>query len=153
MFTEVQKFSKWWMVAIGGSMVFPILAILNYENPFRGEIFDNYGILFVLLIQLLLLILFALLTLKVEVTSDGVVMSYFPLFVHNHFEWSEIQHAKVLDYGFVGGWGIRFWTKYGKVYNTRGSKGVEFVLKNGKHFVIGTQQPEEWKKLLKKHWE
>ena len=55
----------------------------------------------------------------------------------------------MFDYGFVGGWGVRMWTKYGTVYNTKGSKGLLVELNNGKTFVIGTQKEDELKMFLK----
>lgn len=53
---------------------------------------------------------------------------------------------KVINYGFVGGWGIRLWTKYGTVYNVSGNKGLFIKLKNGKTMVIGTQKSQELEK-------
>ena len=63
--------------------------------------------------------------------------------------WTEIKSVKLLDYGFVGGWGIRFWTKYGTVYNIRGSKGLLLEFSDGKTIVVGTQKEEELKFFLK----
>ena len=74
-------------------------------------------------------------------------MRFFP-FVKKEFQWSEIQKSKVVNYGFVGGWGIRLFTKYGTVYNIRGNKGLAIELKNGKKYLIGTQKEEEMKKFI-----
>ena len=57
--------------------------------------------------------------------------------------------AKVdLDYGFIGGYGIRLWTKYGTVYNTSGKIGLAITLNNGDKFLIGTQKSDELKLFL-----
>ena len=65
-------------------------------------------------------------------------------------KWYEIEKADVVNYGFVGGWGIRPWTKYGTVYNIRGNKGLAIALFDGQRFVIGTQKEAELKKILLK---
>ena len=64
--------------------------------------------------------------------------------------WNEIKSTKVVNCGLVGGWGIRLWTKYGTVYNTKGNKGLAIELKNGKKFLIGTQKETELNKILDK---
>lgn len=63
-------------------------------------------------------------------------------------EWEDVKQAKVVDYGFVGGWGIRFGTEYGTVYNIKGKKGLAIELNNGKKFLIGTQKEEELNEVL-----
>ena len=56
----------------------------------------------------------------------------------------------MINYGFVGGWGIRLFTDYGTVYNTRGNKGLALKLQNGKRLVIGTQREDELKSVIQK---
>lgn len=66
-------------------------------------------------------------------------------------EWSNIEHAEMLDYGFVGGYGVRIGTKYGTVYNVKGRMGLALVLKSGKKLLIGTQRPDEMIEIVKLH--
>lgn len=56
---------------------------------------------------------------------------------------AKLKKQPFVNYGFVGGWGIRPWTRYGTVYNTRGQEGLAIELKNGKKFLIGTQNQAE----------
>ena len=63
--------------------------------------------------------------------------------------WKEIKSVKLFDYGFGGGWGVRFWTKHGTVYNIKGSKGLLLEFLDGKTIVVGTQKEEELKFFLK----
>ena len=86
--------------------------------------------------------------LKTEINEQGITMHFRP-FTKRQIAWQEIENAKVLDYGFVGGWGIRLWTNYGTVYNTKGSKGLALELKDGKKLLIGTQNPEKLEEVLK----
>lgn len=76
-------------------------------------------------------------------------MSFFP-FVRKKVNWNEIKNIEVINYGFVGGWGIRLWTKYGTVYNMKGNKGLAIELNNGKKFLIGTQKETELRKFMEK---
>lgn len=152
MFTEVQKFSKWWMFIIGATTIFPVAILIKEDISLQSLLGDNLGLLIVIALQIVLTVGFGLFKLTVNVTDEGVEFRFFPFFVQKSFTWDEVKDARVLDYGFVGGWGIRLWTRYGTVYNTRGNKGVEFHLTNGKHFLIGTQRPDEWKRLLETHW-
>jgi len=71
-------------------------------------------------------------------------------FVNKKVNWEEIEHLEVLNYGFVGGWGIRVATKYGTVYNTSGKIGLAIKLKNGKKFLLGTQKENELKTIVEK---
>ncbi|WP_253187464.1 hypothetical protein [Mangrovimonas sp. DI 80] len=87
--------------------------------------------------------------LTTRINKSGIEMSFFP-FVKKTTKWSDIKTAQVINYGFVGGWGIRLWTKYGTVYNMKGNKGLAIELLNGKKFLIGTQKEAELTSLLKK---
>jgi hypothetical protein len=69
-------------------------------------------------------------------------------FVKKTIYWRDVEKAEVINYGWVGGWGLRKSRKYGTVYNTSGSKGLHLVLKNGKQMVIGTQKEKELKAFL-----
>lgn len=87
--------------------------------------------------------------LKTTIDSQGIQMQFYP-FVSKHIRWEQIKNIKVVNYGFEGGWGIRFWTKYGTIYNIKGNKGLAIELQNGKRFLIGTEKEFELKQLLEK---
>lgn len=92
-------------------------------------------------ISLGLLVLFLALKMTTTITDTEITVKYVP-FVTRKWKWSELKTAKVIDYGFVGGWGIRVWTDYGTVYNVKGSKGLHIKIAD-KQYVIGTQNEEE----------
>lgn len=62
--------------------------------------------------------------------------------------WTNVEHAEVLDYGFVGGFGTRLSLRYGTVYNIWGKMGLALKLKNGSKLLIGTQKPKEMKECV-----
>ena len=105
------------------------------------------GSLSALIILFLVIVLFVVLNMKTTITQKSIQLVYFP-FVWKTINIDNIASMEVINYGFVGGWGIRLWTSYGTVYNTRGNKGLHIKLKNGKQLVIGTQKPEELEKVV-----
>jgi hypothetical protein len=85
--------------------------------------------------------------LKTEIDEDSIRIKFFP-FANKVFHWKDIAKAEVVNYGFVGGWGIRIGTKYGTVYNIKGQQGLAIQLKNGKKRCIGTQKEAELKAVI-----
>jgi len=144
LFTEKQRFNQWWLwLLLAVSSATPI--IIFYKEYTNDTVSSNN--LWALIIIFLAIILFAVLRMKTVVTKENIQLTQYP-FVWRTINFSDIDTMKVINYGFVGGWGIRFWTKYGTVYNVRGNKGLHIKLKNGKQFVIGTQKPQELEKVV-----
>lgn len=85
--------------------------------------------------------------LTTTVNQKSIEIKFFP-FVNKTIKWEDVKSAEVLNYGFVGGWGIRLWTKYGTVYNTSGNIGLAIILKNDKKVCVGTQKENELKQIL-----
>lgn len=146
-FTETQKFTQWWLwlILIAVSAI-PFYAIVQQiildKGPFGDKPMPNEGLIITGLIMASLILLFYVLKLETQINKTSIHFNFFP-FVSKTILWEEVKAAKVIDYGFVGGWGIRLWTGYGTVYNVRGSKGLLVELKNGKQFIIGTQKEKE----------
>lgn len=152
-FNERQKFGQWWLwLLLVGIGVFPAIGIykqLILKEEFGSKPMSDGGLITFSLIIAAVIVLFGILRLETTIDHTGIRMRYFP-FVRKNVSWQTIESVKVIDYGFVGGWGIRLWTSYGTVYNVSGSKGLAIQLKNGKKFLIGTQKPTELDAFLKK---
>lgn len=151
-FKEEQKFTQWWLwLILIPIAILPIFGM--YKQLILGENFGNNPmsniglILFSIFIFSLIGLIF-LIKLKTKIDENGIWMSFYP-FVKKKFNWKEIKTIAVVNYGFVGGWGIRFWTRYGTVYNIKGNKGLAIELINGKKILIGTQKENELKQLIK----
>ena len=139
-----------WFI-LGIVAVIPFFGI--FQQIFRGIPFGNNplsdaGLIVLTLVCILPLLLFSVTRLRTTIDDESITVNYFP-FLRKQFNWSDISEAEVIDYGFVGGWGIRMFTKHGTVYNVAGSKGLKIQLNNGKKYVIGTQQPDELKAYLR----
>ena len=150
-FKEKQRFTQWWLwLVLIGTGVLPIFGI--YKQIILGEKFgskpmSDFGLIIFCLSFFGVIALFWFMRLKTEIDQNEIRIDFFP-FVKKRMHWKEIKNAEIVDYGFVGGWGIRFWPKYGTVYNTKGSMGLAIELLNGKKILIGTQKETELNKTV-----
>ncbi len=151
LFQEKQKFTQWWLwlILIGMSLIpgYGIFKQLIMDIPFGDNPMPNSLIIAVAVFIIALLGLFWLMELRTEISSREIRMHFYP-FTRKTFKFDDIASAEVINYGFVGGWGIRLGTAYGTVYNIKGNQGLAITLKSGKKYVIGTQVPEELAKAI-----
>ncbi|HUH25118.1 MAG TPA: hypothetical protein VLY87_00695 [Flavobacterium sp.] len=145
-FQENQRFNQWWVWLIillaGGFPIIGLIQQVYLDKPFGDQPMSNTGLFLTSGFYLLFIIFFYYMQLQTKITQETIYFRFIP-FVKRIINFNEIETYKVINYGFVGGWGIRLGTKYGTVYNIRGNKGLFIKLKNGKSFVIGTQKPDE----------
>lgn len=150
-FKEEQRFTQWWLwlilIGIGISPIFGIIKQLIHGVKFSENLMYNLGLISLSIFLVVLIALFRSIRLKTDIDTKEIRLNFFP-FAKKQLKWSEIKSAQTLDYGFVGGWGVRLFTKYGTVYNTNGSKGLTIELKNGKKFLIGTQKETELNEII-----
>lgn len=150
-FKETQRFNSIWIwLILGGVTLIPMFGI--YQQIIMGEQFgnnpmSNNGLIAFAIFILLFDVCFLIFRLETEITDQYIKVKFFPL-VNKKVNWSDIIKSEVLNYGFVGGWGIRLFTKYGTVYNTKGKMGLAIVLRNGNKFIIGTQKPKELEEFI-----
>ena len=151
MFQEHQRFNQWWVWSIILGVTFIPLIGIYYQattgNSFGNNPLSNEGLAIAFIPMLGLLIFMRLLQLKTKITPKSIHFHFFPL-VRKKIDWEEVANAQVVDYGFVGGWGIRLFTSYGTVYNIRGRFGLALELKSGIKLLIGTQKPEALKAFI-----
>ncbi|MCF6308504.1 MAG: phosphoethanolamine transferase domain-containing protein [Flavobacteriaceae bacterium] len=152
LFKETQKFTQWWlwvlMIGIGMIPVIGIYKQLIIDEEFGSKPMSDVGLMVFSVFIYLLIAFFYFLQLKTKITSEEISFTFYPL-ASKKVKWKDISEAKVVNYGFVGGWGIRLWTPYGTVYNIKGKIGLAIELKNGSKFLIGTQKETELKNVLK----
>jgi hypothetical protein len=134
LFQEEQCFNQWWLwliiIGLFGTVIWPLVA-------FKTDIFSWTSII-TIVFSLLMMLLFFILKLKTTITEEKISIHYYP-FIKREWTWSELKTSNVIDYGFVGGWGITIWTGMGTVYNVRGSKGLH-IKTDQKEYFIGTQK-------------
>lgn len=67
------------------------------------------------------------------------------------FALNEIQSATSVKNHWYNGWGIRFWPKPPTwIFNVSGFAAVELIMKNGKRFRIGTDEPRLLQQALER---
>ncbi|MCB7480915.1 hypothetical protein [Christiangramia sediminis] len=150
-FKEEQAFRQWWILLILGITLigtsFPLFR--SYENSDLSiSGFIGFGLV------LLVLILFLTLRLHTKIDSNGIKTSFEPLtFFRKEYKWNEISKCYVRKYAPIreyGGWGIRGSGK-SKAYNVSGNMGIQIITKDQKKFLIGTNKPEEAKRVLERY--
>ena len=151
-FSEKQKFTQWWiwliLIGFGAIAIYGVFQQIFLGEEFGDKPMSDTGILIFALCIFGFMYFNWYITLITEINKDGIKMRFIP-FVKKEIKWSEVETAKIVNYGFVG-YGIRLGSKYGTVYNINGRKGLALKLKNGKKFVIGTQKETELNNLIKK---
>ncbi len=151
-FKEQQKFTQWWLwlllICIGVLVIIGIYEQLYTGVPFGDKPMSDTGLMAFCIFIFILIVMFRVMTLKTEFDQDGIRMAFFP-FVKKSIKWDDIKSVKMVGYGFVGGRGIRLWTRYGTIFNMKGCNGLAIELQNGKKFLIGTQRETDLVAFLK----
>jgi hypothetical protein len=102
----------------------------------------NILVLFTMILILFFLASFG--TLQVIVDENFLRIKFGYGIFRKKFPLHEIASAKRVRNRWYYGWGIRVWFwPYMWIYNVSGFNAVEIVMKNGKRYRIGTDQPEE----------
>jgi hypothetical protein len=150
-FKEEQRFTQWWLwlilIAVALIPVYGIIKQVIGGEQFGDNPLSDFGLIFLLIFMIGFLALFWIMKLSTEIDDASIKMNFYP-FTKKEIKWTEIKSAEVLNYGFVGGWGIRLGTKYGTVYNTSGNIGLAIVLKNNQKLCIGTIKETELKEVI-----
>lgn len=150
-FKEEQKYTQWWIwVILVGIGIIPIVGIYKQVikgNPFGDKPMSDSGLIVFSIFVYGFIAAFWLMKLKTEIDQNEIRMYFFP-FVKKRVFWENVKVAKLVKYGFVGGWGIRYGTNYGTIYNIKGNKGLAIELTNGKKFLIGTQKEKQLQSFI-----
>lgn len=89
----------------------------------------------------LLLISVLFCTLTVEVGNGRIRWWFGPGLIAKSVHLDEIARVEPWKMRGIGAWGIH-WSSQGWLYNVSGRRGVLFVMKSGKQFILGTDEPE-----------
>lgn len=150
-FEEKQRFTQWWMWIF---ILLPLAIALYgcYQQlglgiPMGNKPMSDTGLLFFTFFGLAFAYFFWINQLTTSLNNEGIKVRFFP-YTQRKISWGEVEEYQVIAYDFVGGWGVRLFTKYGTVYNVKGGKGLYIKLKNKKKFLVGTQRPEELEQFM-----
>ncbi len=149
-FKELQKITQWYI------WIIPICVFLIWLTAFIAQVFfnieigtkpaSNMELTLLGILPTMILILLSQIKLTTIINIEKIKISLFP-FCTQEIKLNDILDVDILKYDFVG-FGCRFGTKYGVVYNLKGNLGCYIKTKQGKHFLLGTQKVE----ALKNHF-
>jgi hypothetical protein len=98
------------------------------------------GVLFAV-IGILAICGFLFSSLTIQVTDRALRWQFGPGLIRKEVPLREIERVEVTETTFLQGWGIHY-TTGGWIYNVSGFQAVAVKLKNGKQFLLGTDEPE-----------
>lgn len=154
-FTEKQRFTQWWvwmiLISIATPIIIGVFKQLILRQPFGGKPMSDLGLILFAILVFVFVSFFIIMRLDTVIDSSGIKMYFVPL-VKREVKWEDVKSLSVVNYGFVGGWGIRFGSSYGTIYNVKGKMGIAIELRNGKKFLIGTQKPEEIQRIIDRYF-
>ncbi len=134
---------------IGYLMLFALFAVsLLFWSILVKENFNVSPAVYVIMaIVLSLLISFGSLTVTIDQSTLKVVFGYG--IYKKDFPLKDIASVKTARHHWYYGWGIRiwFWPRM-IIYNVSGFNTVEIILKNGKRYRIGTNEPEKLERAI-----
>ncbi|MHA2609800.1 MAG: hypothetical protein V2G48_05605 [bacterium JZ-2024 1] len=106
----------------------------------------NWIALLVLISLGFCLVLFASLT--VTITDDAIEIQFGPGGIRKKFPLKNIESCRIVKNPWYYGWGIRL-TPQGWLYNVSGFYAVEIIMKTGKKYRIGSDEPEALEKVIR----
>lgn len=143
LFREVQQFRQVWLwaILISGALV-PlgiVLAVMLQDK--KTELWQKLLVITIVLGTFAInATIFYVTRLETVVTDEGVFYRWWPFMKkYRMLGWQEITTTTVRKYPYFK-YGYHITREYGKVHNTDGNKGIQFVLSNGKKVYIGTQK-------------
>ena len=152
-FKEEQQFRQWWIWAINiAAISIPVVFIIVMLNrePGKNNMITAWILITSIIMMGFIMALLWYMKLKTRISPFGLQFFFTPIFLSKNIRWEEIEYVELINYGFTGGWGVRFSFKYGTVYNVGGRMGLFIKLRSGQKLCIGTQQPEELRRILAK---
>ncbi len=160
-FEESQRFTQIWLWLLIISVLLLMVGIafagvyiqLVQKRPFGNKPMSDTGIVifsfFSILFSIGLIILHKSFHLQTRIDRFGISYRYFPLIR----KWHTIYREQINNWKIVSRFTMQFGVRYGinsKTLNVQGNKKIALKLSSGKTLYIGTQQPEEISRAMKK---
>lgn len=124
-----------------------ILSISLLILLFIGVVYEFTPIVLALFIFLLLsLVLFPSLTIEIDKTK--LIIRFGLGIISKNFNLENIRSCRVAKNPWYYGWRISL-TPHGWLYNISGLSSVEILMKNGKRYSLGTDEPERLEYAIK----
>ncbi|HMR17788.1 MAG TPA: hypothetical protein PKA53_00690 [Sphingobacterium sp.] len=150
-YRERQNFLTWWLYLLL-ILVFTSGLYSGWYNIDTLKQADSLkDISWGLIVSVLICLLILLTRLHSRLDTEGIHVRFSPfMWKDKTWRWEDISEVYVKKYSpwEYGGWGYRL-SGAGTAYSTKGNYGIQLVLKKrGRRILIGTQNPEEIKRVL-----
>lgn len=127
------------------TILFGSIYIIGTMEPVSVDSGNNFLFTFVML--LIIFILSSFVTLQVMVDEKYLRIKFGYGIFRNKFLLKDIIEVREVKNSWFYGWGIKWWPNFW-IYSISGFDAVEIVLKNGRKYRIGTDEPKKLKKAL-----
>ncbi len=161
LFTETQQFRQIWLwillIPINVLFVFGVIKQVIFNQQFGDKPAPDAVLIIATLFMTALSVLFYIMRLETKITEEGIDVRFYPLqSTYRHYSWDKMVRSYVRKYKPIleyGGWGLRgIWKD--RALNISGNMGIQLVMEDGLHLLIGTKKPGEVTDVLKqiKKW-
>ena len=137
MFHEKQRISLIVYIIVN----FLLLVFLLLNSFLKGSLTEDID--FYIPIILLVNIVLGIIKYDVELNRQEIRYRLFPIhFKHKIIPLEDIKDLRPVSFnpiGDLGGYGLRFNSKFGWVYYLRGNSGIKIIKKNGKKLTLGVK--------------
>ncbi len=127
---------------IGHLMIVVMLLLGLYFGFLLSRVYTEPMMVVIMFLILVLLASFATLTVVVDDMKVSLKFGYG--IKRKAFELAKIESVKAVRNHWYYGWGVRiwFWPKMW-IYNVSGFDAVELIMKDGRRYRIGTDEPDQ----------
>ncbi len=155
-FYERQYFRVWWVWVVllipFIIFLFALMSQLVINKPLGVKPIDKLGSTAFGFSYLALVALMAICRLETKMYKDHIAIRYFPFVpIYLKFYKSEIDIIEPVKYDPLSdalGWGIKLSRKWGLVYSISGNEAISIKMKNGKKYLIGSSDMDNFKRAL-----
>jgi hypothetical protein len=125
------------------------IVIVLFGTILASGDFDSFSIGVMVIV---ILIIVSFLTLKVTIDETYLRIKFGYGLFFKKLVLAEIASVEIVRNNWYRGWGIRYWVpKRMWVYNVSGFDAVEIKMKNGRVYMIGTDDPKGLDDAIKQH--
>ena len=136
------------VVTLAVLVFFAWLQVTARAEPPSVDSGTNFAISAIM--ALILFILTSFVTLTVSINKNYLCIKFGYGIFRKSFLLNDVASAKAVKNHWYYGWGMRIWFwPYMWIYNISGFNAVEIIMKNGKIYRIGTDEPERLETAIK----
>jgi len=135
-------------VTLAVLVLFAWVYITASAEPPSVDSGPNFAVTAIMVLILFILASFTTLTVSIDETYLRIKFGY-GIF-RKKFAVNEVASAAHVKNHWYYGWGIRVWFwPYMWIYNVSGFDAVEIIMKNGKVYRIGTDEPKKLESIIR----